>query len=154
MVPAPQFCNSTETLRVKSQCRAIDRIAKSHNRKPGTNGPPRYLGTGPRLRPAELVKLAGNAALRMRPDVLSCRSVTINMQPLAGLVTLAERVRCRESSTQLTAHSTPTIRRQRRANPPPSGGSLCPRLVTSQFTRVFFRYINIPNEGFGCQFAL
>ena len=38
----------------------------------------------PGLRPAEFVKPAGNAASQMRPDVLSGRGVSINMQPLRG----------------------------------------------------------------------
>ena len=44
-------------------------------------------------RPAELVKPAGNAASQMRPDVLSGRNVSINMQPLTGLGASVEKVR-------------------------------------------------------------
>ena len=45
-----------------------------------------FIDTGtPAIGPAELVKPTGNAASQMRPDVLSGRSVSINMQPLTGL---------------------------------------------------------------------
>ena len=59
-----------------------------------------FIDTGhPGLRPAELVKPTGNAASQMRPDVLSGRSVAINMQPLTGLATSVVKVRRSESST-------------------------------------------------------
>ena len=47
-----------------------------------------FIGTGTPVyvRP-ELVKPTGNAALQVRPDVLSGRGVSINMQPLTGLAT-------------------------------------------------------------------
>ena len=45
-----------------------------------------FIDTGTRgyVRPS-WVKPTGNAASKMRPDVLSGRSVSINMQPLTGL---------------------------------------------------------------------
>ena len=61
------------------------------------------------LCPAEFVNPAGNGASQMRPDVLSGRSVSINMQPLAGLGTSVGKVRCCESSTQLKVHSSHTF---------------------------------------------
>ena len=62
----------------------------------------------PGLRPAELVKLTGNAASQMRPDVFSGRGESINMQPLTGLATSVVKVRRSESSTQLKVHSSPS----------------------------------------------